>query len=80
MTKLKTEGNNLYRSTPGSGEPSYGLARDGKFGLIEAGFLETSNVKITDELVKMMQFQQAFTGNSRLLQTEVEITEKLINR
>ena len=80
ITKLKTEGNNLYRSTPESGLATYGLPVDGKFGQIEAGFLETSNVKITDELVKMIQFQQAFTGNSRLLQTEIEVTEKLINR
>ena len=80
LTKLKTEGNNLYRGTPGSGLPVYGLAVDGKFGQIEAGFLENSNVKITDELIKMIQFQQAFTGNSRLLQTEIEITDKLLNR
>ena len=80
ITKLKTEGNNLYRSSPGSGLATYGLPVDGKFGQIEAGFLEASNVKITDELVKMIQFQQAFTGNSRLLQTEIEVTEKLINR
>ena len=78
--KLKTEGNNLYRSTLGSGLPSYGLPVDGTFGEIVPGFLETSNVKITDELVDMIRFQQAFTGNSRLLQTEIDITNKLINR
>ncbi len=78
--KLKTEGNNLYRSSPGSGLPSYGLAVDGTFGEIVPGFLEASNVKITDELVDMIKFQQAFSGNSRLLQTEIDITNRLINR
>lgn len=78
--KLKTEGNNLYRSSPGSGLPNYGLAVDGTFGEIVPGFLEASNVKITDELVEMIKIQQAFTGNSRLLQTEIDITNRLINR
>ena len=78
--KLKTEGNNLYRSSPESGLPSYGLAVDGKYGEIVPGFLEASNVKITDELVEMIKIQQAFTGNSRLLQTEIDITNRLINR
>ena len=60
--------------------PSYGLAVDGTYGEIVPGFLEASNVKITDELVEMIKIQQAFTGNSRLLQTEIDITNKLINR
>ena len=80
MTQLKSEGNNLYRSSPKSGLPQYGLAIDGTYGEIIPGFLEASNVEITDELAKMIKYQQAFTGNSRLLQTEVEIAEKLINR
>ena len=79
-TQLKSEGNNLYRSSPKSGLPQYGLAIDGTYGEIIPGFLEASNVEITDELAKMIKYQQAFTGNSRLLQTEVEIAEKLINR
>ena len=42
------------------------------------GFLEGSNVKITDELVRMLKYQQAYSGNSRLLQTEIDITRRLI--
>ena len=77
---LKSEGNNLYRSSPESGEPKYGLPIDGTYGEIVAGFLEASNVEITDELAKMIKYQQAFTGNSKLLQTEIDISEKLMNR
>ena len=47
-------------------------------GEIIPGFLEGSNVEITDELVKMLKYQQAYSGNSRLLQTEIDITKRLI--
>ena len=77
---LKSEGNNLFRVTPKSGLPIYGLPVDGNFGEIVPGFLEASNVKITDELVKMMKYQQAFSGSSRMLQTEIEVSKRLTNR
>ena len=48
-------------------------------GEIIPGFLEGSNVEITDELVKMLKYQQAYSGNSRLLQTEIDITKRLID-
>ncbi len=78
--ELKAEGNNLYKTSPKSGLPIYGLPVDGTFGEIVPGYLESSNVNITQELVKMMKYQQAFTGNSRLLQTEMEVSERLIKR
>ena len=78
--ELKSEGNNLYKTSTKSGLPIYGLPVDGTFGEIVPGYLESSNVNITGELVKMMKYQQAFSGNSRLLQTEMEITERLIKR
>ena len=80
MEFLRSEGNNLFRSTPESGEPILGVALEKNMGEIIPGFLEGSNVEITDELVKMLKYQQAYSGNSRLLQTEIDITKRLIDR
>ena len=46
-------------------------------GKIRPGFLETSNTDITDELVTMLRTQHAFNGNSKILQSELEVTKRL---
>ena len=79
MESLKSEGNNLFKPTTVSGEPIIGIALEKNLGEIIPGFLEGSNVEITDELVKMLKYQQAYSGNSRLLQTEIDITKRLID-
>ena len=80
MESLQSEGNNLFKPTTASGEPIVGIALEKNMGEIIPGFLEGSNVEITDELVKMLKYQQAYSGNSRLLQTEIDITKRLIDR
>ena len=80
MEALQSEGNNLFTPTTKSGEPRVGIALEKNMGEIIPGFLEGSYVEITDELVKMLKYQQAYSGNSRLLQTEIDITKRLINR
>ena len=77
---LQSEGNNLFKPTTESGDPIIGIALEENMGEIIPGFLEGSNVEITDELVKMLKYQQAYSGNSRLLQTEIDITKRLIDR
>ena len=76
---LNPVGNNRYQNNPKSGAPKYGVAMDDAFGKIEAGNLERANVDITTEMVTMLKTQQAFSGVSRLLQTEVDITKRLID-
>ena len=76
---LNPVGNNRYQNNAKSGAPKYGVAMDNAFGKIEAGNLERSNVDITTEMVTMLKTQQAFSGVSRLLQTEVDITKRLID-
>ena len=80
IESLQSEGNNLFKPTTASGEPIIGIALEKNMGEIIPGFLEGSNVEITDELVKMLKYQQAYSGNSRLLQTEIDITKRLIER
>ena len=79
MESLQSEGNNLFKPTTESGEPIIGIALEKNLGEIIPGFLEGSNVDITGELVKMLKYQQAYSGNSRLLQTEIDITKRLID-
>ncbi len=76
---LSPVGNNRYQHNNKSGAPKFGIPMQGEYGKLEAGYLERSNVDITTEMVNMLKTQQAFSGVSRLLQTEVDITKRLID-
>jgi len=76
---LSPTGNNRFQNNMKSGLPKYGIPMDGSLGKINAGNLERANVDITSEMVAMLKTQQAFSGVSRLLQTEVDITKRLID-
>ena len=78
-TGLRQVGNNRYQINSKSGLPNFGIPMNGAFGKIESGNLERSNVDITSEMITMLKAQQAFSGVSRLLQTEVDITKRLID-
>jgi len=76
---LQPVGNNRFRNNAKSGLPKFDTPMSGAFGKLEAGNLERANVDITSEMVTMLKTQQAFSGVSRLLQTEVDITKRLID-
>ena len=78
-TGLKQVGNNRYQINAKSGLPNFGIPMEDAFGKIESGNLERSNVDITSEMITMLKAQQAFSGVSRLLQTEVDVTNRLID-
>ena len=69
---LEQAGNNLFRISN----------EDAEYDMVEAkvlkGYLETSNVEISDEMVKLIQIQRAFQLNSTVIQTADEI-EQTIN-
>ena len=76
---LKSVGSNRYQNNAKSGEANFGIGMEKGFGRIEAGNLERANVDITNEMVTMLKTQQAFSGVSRLLQTEIDIAKRLID-
>ena len=78
-TGLRQVGNNRYQTNSKSGLPNFGMPMNEAFGKIESGNLERSNVDVTSEMLTMLKAQQAFSGVSRLLQTEVDITKRLID-
>lgn len=77
-TGLKEIGMNQYRPTPMSGAARIGIAGDNNFGRIQSGALEASNTDATAEMAKMIKAQQAFSGSSRMLQAEADITKRLM--
>ena len=48
-----------------------------RLGLLNQGYLETSNVNVVEELVLMIQTQRAFEINSRAIQTADNMLGKL---
>jgi len=75
---LKNIGNAKFQETPESGEPNYVAPKAGVMGRLQPGFLEKSNTDITDELVTMLRTQHAFNGCSKILQSEIEVTKRLL--
>ena len=76
---LTPVGNNRFQNNNKSGLPTFGFPMNGSFGKINPGNLERANVDITSEMVTMLKTQQAFSGVSRLLQTEIDISKRLID-
>lgn len=73
---LQIRGNGLYTASDKSGPPIFGQAGNLLYGEIYSGALEASNTDVTEELVALINAQQAFSGNSRLMQSEAEIVKR----
>jgi len=65
---LQAAGGGTYVATAQSGEPQVGTPGERAFGAIRQGFLEGSNVQMTDEIVSLMLAQRAFELNSKVVQ------------
>ncbi len=70
-------GKNLYKSTLASGEPIE--AFEGDAGNIMQGFLESSNVQVVEEMVKLITAQRAYEINSKSIQTADQMLEQANN-
>ena len=65
---LRGLGGNLYAETEASGAPIISLPMEEGAGTILAGFTESSNVQIVDEMVNMISAQRAFEIISKAIQ------------
>ena len=70
---LKALGNNLYEETETSGAPILGTPGSNGFGVIQQGFLESSNVDIVEEMISMITAQRAYEINSKTVKTVEEM-------
>lgn len=75
---LQSFGENLYLETAASGTPSAGAPGTNGLGLLNQGYLETSNVNVVEELVSMIQTQRAYEINSKAIQTSDQMLQKLV--
>ncbi|NOY52385.1 MAG: flagellar basal-body rod protein FlgG [Deltaproteobacteria bacterium] len=76
---LKSIGRNLYTETASSGSPTTGTPGENGVGTLAQGFLELSNVNISEELINMIVGQRAYEINSKAIQTADEMMQTANN-
>jgi flagellar basal-body rod protein FlgG len=74
---LQALGENLYVETASSGTPNANTPGTNGLGLINQGYVETSNVNVVEELVSMIQTQRAYEINSKAITTSDQMLQKL---
>jgi len=76
---LQPLGDTEWAETFSSGSLRLGEASIGTFGVIQAGALESSNVDIAQELVKLITAQRNYQANAEVISTEDTIAQTIIN-
>jgi len=74
---LRAVGSNKLSESDTSGAVQIGTGGNDGYGRVSQGTIEKSNVDLTSELMKMIQAQQAYNGNSRALQTGSEMLRSI---
>jgi flagellar hook protein FlgE len=72
---LEALGGNLYGQTANSGKP----IGDAKYGLINQGAIEMSNVDLAEEFTEMLITTRAFQAASKIITTSDELLQEIIN-
>jgi flagellar hook protein FlgE len=75
---LERIGGNLWSQTASSGEPLVGQAGTGGRGSVVAGALESSNVDLAHEFVKMIAAQRGYQANSRTVTTGDQMLQEVM--
>jgi flagellar basal-body rod protein FlgG len=74
---LQSLGENLYAETASSGTPAANTPGSNGAGLLNQGYIETSNVNVVEELVNMIQTQRAYEINSKAISTSDQMLQRL---
>ncbi len=72
---LKPLGDNLFATTPASGDAIVGIPGDPSFGDIKQHYLETSNVDAVKEITDLISAQRAYEMNSKVVTTADEMAQ-----
>lgn len=75
---LQSVGENLYVETASSGAPTPNTPGLNGTGLLNQGYVETSNVNVAEELVSMIQAQRAYEINSKVVSTSDDMLSRLV--
>ena len=70
---LRAQGDGLYRSGTDSGEAISARPAEDGMGSLAQGFLEGSNVKLTEEMVNLMVAQRVYEANVKVMQASDEM-------
>ena len=76
---LEKTGSNYYQVTANSGNPLVQVGTQAGIGSVQSGFLEMSNVDLSEEFTEMIVAQRGFQANSRIITTSDEILQELVN-
>lgn len=77
---LTKTGANYFEESPASGQPTAGAAPlTAGLGGVQSGFLEMSNVDLSEEFTEMIVAQRGFQANTRIITTSDEILQELVN-
>lgn len=74
---LQSQGENLYAETAASGAPSANTPGTNGLGVLNQGFVETSNVNVVEEMVNMIQVQRAYEINSKAITVSDQMLQRL---
>jgi len=74
-TGLEAKGENLFAETASSGAPNVSQPGLNGAGVLNQGFIETSNVNVVQELVNMIQTQRAYEINSKAVTTSDQMLQ-----
>ncbi|HEY6800762.1 MAG TPA: flagellar basal-body rod protein FlgF [Agromyces sp.] len=76
---LEKAGDSTYRATANTGGADVGAAGDAGFGALAAGYLEMSNVDLSQEFTNLIIAQRGFQANARIITTSDEVLQELTN-
>ncbi len=75
---LQREGGNSYTTSINSGLPTIGTAQSGSLGKISTGYLEQSNVDLSNEFTSMIVTQRGFQANTKIITTVDQLLNDVI--
>jgi len=70
---LESMGGTLFTANEVCGKITIGQPTQEGLGAVQSGFIEASNVKVVEEMVKMIMAQRAYEVNSKSIQTSDEM-------
>lgn len=76
---LQSVGNNNFSESSASGQVLIGEAQSGSFGSIRGSAIESSNVDLAQQFVRMIVAQRAFQANTRTISTTNDLMGALVS-
>lgn len=76
---LQPIGDTAWMETYASGTPLVDVPHSSVMGEIQSGSLEMSNVDVSGQLVEMITAQRAYQANAKMISTQDQITQELLN-